>query len=220
MTGVVVAVVAAVLAAMFLTRGGGQAAALPSDLVTTFQPGELTHVPNACDVVPQTTVQDYLPGKPKVAAPQEPYGGLGSDCFWTIDKPPLYRLLNLLVLAYKPSGLASGDGSATNAAIDQYNQQLQSMEHPGQKAYIPKDTPVKILNNVGNAAFSALQVFKTNGDTTYVATVEIRFHNVLVTAAMNGMAGHTTKGSYGPITPAELQAAAQAFAEAALASLH
>lgn len=219
MAGGVVVVIAAVLATVFLTRGGGQAAALPTDLVTQFQPGELQQVPVACDTVTQGSVHQFLPGKVKVATPQEPYGKLGSQCFWTVDSPPVYRLLDLSLLAYKPSGLASGDGSATNNAIDQYRQQLKGMQHPGKKSITPKGTPVKVLKGVGNEAFSALQEFKTSNGTTYVATVEIRFHNVIVSAEMNGLDGVTKKGSYGPITTSQLQAAALAFAESALAAL-
>jgi hypothetical protein len=219
MAGGVVVVIAAVLATMFLTRGGGQAVTISGDLVTTFQPGELQQVPNSCDVVPQATVQQYLPGKVKVASPQQPNGKLGSGCYWTVDSPPVYRLLELNLLASKPSGLASGDGSATNAAIDEYTSQLANLQHPSKKAVAPKGTSVTVLHGVGNEAFSVLQQFKTSDGTTYVATVEIRFHNVIVTAAMNGMVGVTSKGKYGPITTSQLQAAALAFAESALTSL-
>jgi hypothetical protein len=215
MAGGVVVVIAAVLATVFLSRGGGQTANLSLGLVTTLQPGELGQVPDSCEVVPQATVQEYLPGKVKVGTPQDPYGQLGSQCFWTIDSPPVYRLLDLNLLAYKPSGLASGDGSATNNATDQYSGQLKSMRDQEKKG-----TSVTNLPSLGNEAFMALQVFKTGDTTTDVATVEIRFHNVIITAAMNGMAGVTKKGSYGPIAPSELEAAAKAFAEAALASLH
>jgi hypothetical protein len=221
MVGGVVFVVAVVLAAVLLTRGGnGQSASISGNLVTTFQPGELKVVPNSCDVVPQGTVQEYLPGKVKMAAPQPVYGQLGSGCFWTVDSPPVYRLLELNMEAYSPSGLATGDGSATNAAIDAYNLELQGLQHPAKKGYVPKGTTVAVLTGVGNEAFKALQVFKVGDATTDVATVEIRFHNVIVVAAMNGMVGHTSKGSYGPVSATQLEAAAHAFAESALASLH
>jgi hypothetical protein len=220
MAGGVVVVIAAVLATVFLTRGTGQTVNISAGLVTTFQRGELDQVPNACAIVPQATVQEYLPGKVKVAQPQAVYGKLGSGCFWTVDSPPVYRLLDLTMQAYQPSGLASGDGSATNNAIDQYATQLQAMEHPGKKSLSPKGTSVNILSDTGNEAFSALQVFKTGAATTDVATVEIRFHNVIITASMNGLAGTTSKGTYGPVVQSQLEAAAKSFAESALASLH
>jgi hypothetical protein len=222
MAGAVVVVIAAILATVLINRGGGQTANISTGLVNSFQPGELSQVPNACAVVPQATVQQYLPGKVKVGSPQNPYGALGSQCFWTVDSPPVYRLLDLNLLACKYSGLASGDGSATNSAIDQYDAQLQSIQHPAKKTSAVNEptTTVTVLNNIGNQAFGVLQVYKSGGNTTTVATVEIRFHNVLVTAEMNGLDGVTKKGDYGPVTASELQAAALAFAQSALASLH
>jgi hypothetical protein len=219
--GGLVAVVAivAVLGTMLFSHGG-QSATISDNLVTTFQPGELQAVPNSCDVMTATTVQQYLPGKVKIASPLPVDGKLESGCFWTVDSPPVYRLLDLNLEAYKYSGLATGDGSATDAAIDAYSEQLESFQHPGKGSYTPKGSSVTVLNSIGNEAFSSLQVFKTSNATTDVATVIIRFHNVIISAAMNGMAGHTSKGSYGPVVPSQLEAAALAFAESALASLH
>jgi hypothetical protein len=213
---VAIVAIAAVLATMLLNPGG-QTAAISDDLVTTFQPGELQQVPNSCDVITTATVQQYLPGKVKVAAPLPVDGKLESGCYWTVSKPPFLRLLNLNLEAYKYSGLASGDGSATDAAIDAYAEQLQSLQHPGKKSYTPKGSSTTILNNIGNQAFSSLQVFKTTTGITDVATVIIRFHNVIISAEMNGIDG-TPKG--GPVVPSQLEAAALAFAESALASLH
>jgi hypothetical protein len=220
--GAVIVVVAAVLLSLFLTRSSGQSVSISGDLITKFQPGELQQVPDSCQVVTQNIVSQYLPGKVKIGTSQEPYGNLGSQCFWTVDSPPVYRLLDLTLRAYPPYGLAVGDGSATDYAIDQYSSELQTLQRQEKQAATatsPKTT-VTVLSSLGNEAFSALQVYKNGGATTDVATVEIRFHNVIVTAAMSGMAGHTVKGEYGPLTPSQLEAAAKAFAESALASLH
>src|SRR6266568_5153976 len=68
--GGAVVVVGAVLAVVLLTGGRpGPASVTPGALITTFQPGELRQVPNACHVVPPATVAQYLPGTPKVASP-------------------------------------------------------------------------------------------------------------------------------------------------------
>ena len=75
-------------------------------------------MPDACRAVPGATVQQYLPGKAEVASPLPVNGSAGSACNWTIDKPPLYRLMELSIHAYAPNGLASGNGSATFAATD------------------------------------------------------------------------------------------------------
>ncbi|HEY1003169.1 MAG TPA: hypothetical protein VGD83_26355, partial [Streptosporangiaceae bacterium] len=65
--GGAIVVVGAVLAVIVLTGGQpGPASVTPGALITTFQPGELRQVPNACRVVPPATVAQYLPGTPKV----------------------------------------------------------------------------------------------------------------------------------------------------------
>ena len=217
--GGVIVLIAAV-GGYFATRGSGNTAVLTGGLVTSFQKGELQQVPNACTVVSSGIVQQYLPGKVKVAAPQAIDGKLGSGCYWTVDKAPTYRLLELNLLAYAPSGLAAGDGSATENAIGNYAQQLQDMQTPTKKSYAPKAT-VTVLSNLGNQAFSAMQVFHPAGATTDVASVVIRYHNVIVQAIMNapGAVEHTKKGIYQPAVVSQLQAAALAFAQAAEAAL-
>ena len=217
--GGAVVVVGAVLAVVLLTGGRpGPASVTPGELITTFQPGELRQVPNACHVVPAATVAQYLPGTPKVASPLPVNGSLGSACNWTVDKPPLYRLMQVNLNAYAPNGLASGNGSATRAATDAYDLALQDLQAP------PKNSPsaratVQVLAGFGDQAFSALQVFHVGGAVTDVATVMVRYHNVLVTVTLNGLE-HSNKGQYGPVSRPELAAAAMAFARAAEASLH
>ncbi len=217
--GGVVVVVGAVLAVVLLTGGRpAPASVTPGELITTFQPGELRQVPNACHVVPAATVAQYLPGTPKVASPLPVNGSLGSACNWTVDKPPLYRLMQVNLNAYAPNGLASGNGSATRAATDAYDLALQDLQAP------PKNSPsaratVQVLSGFGNQAFSALQVFHVGGAVTDVATVMVRYHNVVVTVTLNGLE-HSNKGNYGPVSKPQLAAAAMAFARAAEASLH
>ncbi len=219
MAGGLVVVVATVLTVVLLTASQpGPAAVTPGALITTFQPGELSQVPDACNVVPGVTVQRYLPGKAKVASPLPVNGSAESACNWTVDKPPVYRLMELNLLAYAPNGLASGDGSATFAAIDAYDLALQDMQAPPKDSPAPRAT-VRTLPGLGNQAFSAMQVFRVGGAVTDVATVMVRFHNVVVTVALNGLE-HSNQGSYGPVSQSQLTAAALAFAQAAEASLH
>ena len=200
-----------------LGGGSGPAQVVPNALITSFLPGEFQQVPNACDAVPAATVQQFLPGKVKVAAPLPVDGSAESACNWSIDQAPVYRLLELNLLAYAPNGLASGNGSATSAAIDAYASALQGTEHP------PKDSPdpratVRLLSGLGDEGFSSLQVFREGGAVTDVATVVVRYHNVIVTVTVNGLQ-HSNRGHYGPVSPARLSAAALAFAEAAEARL-
>ena len=217
--GGAVVVVGAVLAVVLLTGGRpGPASVTPGALITTFQPGELRQVPNACHVVPPATVAQYLPGTPKVASPLPVNGSAGSACNWTVDKPPLYRLMQVSMNAYAPDGLASGNGSATRAATDAYDLALQELQAP------PKHSPssratVQVLSGFGDQAFSALQVFHVGGAVTDVATVMVRYHNVIVTVKLNGLE-RSNKGNYGPVSKPQLAAAAMAFARAAEASLH
>jgi hypothetical protein len=218
MAGSLVVVAGAVLAVVLLAgHQPGPATVTPGSLITTFQPGELKQVPGACNAVPSATVQQYLPGKAKVASPLPVNGSAESACNWTVDKPPVYRLMELNMLAYAPNGLASGDGSATFAAIDAYDLALQEMQAPPKHSPAPRAT-VRTLSGFGNQAFSATQVFRVGGAVTDVATVMVRYHNVVVTVTLNGLA-HSNRGSYGPVSPSQLSSAALAFAQAAENSL-
>jgi len=210
-------IAAATVVGLVLSGGPGPAPVVPNALITSFLPGELQQVPDACDSVPAGTVQQFLPGKVKVAAPLPVGGSAESACNWSIDRAPVYRLIELNVLAYAPNGLASGNGSATSAAIDAYASSLQDTEHPPKGSPDPRGT-VTLLSGLGNEAFSALQVFRVGGAVTDVATVMVRYHNVIVTVTVNGLQ-HSNRGDYGPVAKAQLSAAALAFAEAAEARL-
>lgn len=220
MTGGLAVVAGTVLAVVLLVGGGpGPAAVTPGALITTFQLGELRQVPDACRSVPVSTVQQYLPGKAKVTAPLQVNGTAESACNWTIDKAPVYRLVELNMLAYAPNGLASGDGSATFAAMDAYGSALRNMQTPPKRSPAPTKAAVTILSGFGNQAFRAMQVFHVGGAITDVATVVVRYHNAVVTVTLNGLE-HSNRGSYGPVSQSQLSAAALAFAQAAEAALH
>ncbi len=219
MVGGVVVVVAAVLTTVLFTASRpGPAAVTPGALITTFQPGELRQVPDACRVVPSVTVQRYLPGQARLASPLPVNGSAESACNWTIDRPPVYRLMEVNMLAYAPDGLASGDGSATFAATDGYDLALRNMQAPPRHSPAPPAT-VRILSGLGSQAFSATQVFRVGGAVTDMATVMVRYRNVVVTVTLNGLE-HSNHGSYGPVSLSQLSAGALAFAQAAEASLH
>lgn len=216
--GLVVAAGVAIAVVLLLPGGPGPAAVTPGTLITTFQPGELRQVPNACGAVPAATVRQYLPGKVGQSAPLPVNGAAESACNWTVDQPPVYRLMELNMLAYAPNGLASGDGSATFAAIDAYDSTLQGIADPPKNSPDPRAT-VTPVPGFGNQASSAMQVFHAGGAITDVATVLVRYHNVVVTVTLDGLE-HSNRGSYGPVSQSALSAAALAFARAAEASLH
>ncbi|MGC2009281.1 hypothetical protein, partial [Trebonia sp.] len=211
--GGALAVVIAVVV-YFLTAGGSGSANLGfGSLVTTFLPGELQKVPNACQSVPGGTLTQYLPGQLKVAAPPLNTGPQ-SECTWTLDKPPVYRVLEVNMQAYSPSGLAPGDGSATFAAEYAYAQDESAKQDPGPKSGQPKATITDLPGMPGGndtVAFEAAQVFNAGGATTDVTTVYVRYRNVIVTVVMNGL-DHANKGNYGPASPSQLSTAAETVA--------
>src|SRR5215813_1183093 len=129
----------------------------PESLVTTFQRGELKTVPSACSAVTAATLNQYLPGQRRVVTPKSLYGSAQSLCDWTLDAKPLYRVLQVTVRAYAPSGLASGNGSATFAAKDAYQQAGLQKTHPPKATHLPRATVVK-LPGLGSSALAALQV--------------------------------------------------------------
>jgi hypothetical protein len=209
------AVVIAVAVYFIVGNGSGNPAGVGlNSLITSFLPGEIQQVPNACDTVSSATLGQYLPGQTRVAVPPL-NSGLNTQCTWTLDKAPLYRVLEVNLEAYTPSGLASGDGSATFAAIDAYAEDEQLKQDPGAHSGQPKAAVSDLSGMPGGndtVAFQATQVFNVNGATTDVATVVVRYRNVIITVVMNGL-NHSNAGNYGPVSQSELSTAAQTVAQ-------
>ncbi|HTZ26347.1 MAG TPA: hypothetical protein VMC83_20305 [Streptosporangiaceae bacterium] len=196
-------------------QGKPASASHGSQFVTTFQPGEFHSVPNACGAVSSATISQFLPGK--VARVSQALGSsVQSQCTWTLDAKPDFRVLTVTSQAYSPSLLASGDGSATFSAIDAYGNELQNLEHPGKKT----KTPVAQIGTVvglGSTAFSALQVFhQGGGNITDEVTIVVRDHNALIIVTMQGQ---QHGGGFGPVPVATLRAGALAAAHEAIARL-
>jgi hypothetical protein len=213
------AAIVALIVAGLVVLGGGQrpAARQAAAFVTTFQPGELRTVPGACTAVSTATLDQYLPGHRRVVAPRPLYGGAQSLCSWTLDAPPLYRVLEAAVRAYAPSGLATGNGSATSAAIDAYQQAAQAMRHPLKATHLPPATVTK-LHGLGSAAFIALQAVPAQGDPADLETVVARDRNVVVTVVLQGPSRRL--GRYGAAPLSELQSGAIAAAKDIVSRLH
>jgi hypothetical protein len=210
------AVVVAVLI-YFLIPGGsaGPANLGLGSLVTSFLPGELQQVPNACESVPDGMLGQYLPGQLKVAAPPLNTGA-NSQCTWTLDKSPMYRVLEVQMQAYSPNALVtSGDGSATFAAEYAYSEAESAKQQPGPRSGQPKaaiaDLP-GLPGGTDTSGFEAAQVFNVNGAVSDVATVVVRYRNVLLTVVLNGL-DHANKGNYGPVVMGDLSSAAQTVAQ-------
>jgi hypothetical protein len=212
---VVVAVIAG--GTLFLLNRKNNPAPLPGQIVTSFLPGEFQTVPNACSAVSTSTLDTYLPGQRVKVVPSSLDGNSDSLCDWTLDARPLYRLLDVEAQAYAPNGLASGNGSATFAAIDAYQQAVAEKANPPKASHLPKAS-VTTIHGLGTAAFSAFQVSTIGGDDTDLLTVVVRDRNVLITVMLEGL-DHSSTGGYGPVSVSQLRTGALAAARDILAKV-
>ena len=93
--GAAVAVVLIVVAVVVKLNGHQPAPVSNGGFVTTFQRGEFKTVPNSCTAVTSATLGQYLPGKRRMVAPRSLNGSAQSLCNWTLDVPPMYRVLEV-----------------------------------------------------------------------------------------------------------------------------
>src|SRR5205814_953878 len=84
--------------------------------------------------------------------------------------------------------IMGGGGSATSAATDAYQLARQELRTPPKNAPAATRAAVRELTGFGDAAFTAQQVFHVGGAVTDVATVMVRYRNVVVTVTLNGLA--------------------------------
>ena len=195
-----VAVVVIALAVYFLTGSSGNSANLGlGSLVTQFLPGEVQTVPDACGTVPNATLSQYLPDSPKQAAPPL-NSGTDSQCSWTMDDAPTYRVLEVQVEAYTPSALVAnsngtglvpeGNGSATYAAEAAFASDDYNLVNPAAKSGQPAAKVAEISGmpgGNGTSAFSATQVLSRDGAIFDEASVYVRYRNVIIIAVMEGL---------------------------------
>jgi hypothetical protein len=217
--GAVVAVAAIAVAALWATNTwpfpAKSVAVVGPPLVTTFQPGEFRSVPNACDAVSPALISQYLPGK--VAQVSQALGSTTqSQCTWTLDHRPDFRVLMVSSQAYAPSLLASGDGSATASATDAYEQLLQGLRNPPKSSHQPR-AQLGAAVGLGRYAFTALQSFRVVGAPTDKVTVVVRDRNVLINVTMQAQ---QHGNGFQPVPVATLRAAALAAVHEVLAGLH
>ena len=222
--GGAVAVVIAVAVYFFgFNSSNGSANLGLGSLVTTFLPGEVQSVPDACNAVPTASLNKYLPGTTKQAAPPL-NSGTNTECTWTLDSAPTYRVLEVQIVAYTPSALVAnpngsglvpaGNGSATYAAEAAFASSEYTLETPAAKSGQPKATVVSLSGMPGGndtSAFSATQVFAKNGQTD-VATVYVRYRNVIITTVVQGLDEPSGAKKYGPVSMSDLTTAATTVA--------
>ena len=213
--GVIVLAVLALWATNTWPFASSRPAPVSSGLVTTFQKGEFRSVPNACGAISSTLLGQYLPGKVNRVS-QSAGSATQSQCTWTLDTKPDFRVLTVGSQAYSPNLLATGNGSATFSAIDAYGELMQGLQNPPKKSKLPK-AQMGTAVGLGSVAFTALQVFHVGGAVTDEVTVVARERNVIVDVTMQGQ---ERGGGFGPVPDATLRAAALAAAHEVLAGLH
>ncbi len=207
------AVVVAVAVAVGLLITNQHKPAPASDFITTLQPGEFRAVPGACTAVSAATLRQYLPGKPKVL--QSIAGSAQSQCSFTVDVRPLFRVLEVTSQAFQPRVLAAGNGSATYNAIYSYLQLENGLASPPRKSPEPKARITQIAG-LGQAGLSALQVSRAGGARMDLVTVLVRDRNAVLTITMQGQASGS---GYGPESVSQLRAGALAVARQVLAGV-
>ncbi|HTP17891.1 MAG TPA: hypothetical protein VMK13_18925 [Streptosporangiaceae bacterium] len=204
----------ALAAASVIWLISGPAPAKHGSYVNTLQRGEFSSVPDACRSVSAATLRQYLPGARKVI--QSISARTQSQCSFTADERPLFRVLEVTMQAYQPSALAPGNGSATENAVNGYFQARDHLSDPPGNTHLPAPA-VSPLAGLGQAAFSAVQVFRSGSDTSDLITVTIRDRNTLITVTLQGLA--TRGGGYGPVSVAGLRAGALSAGREVLAGV-
>jgi hypothetical protein len=174
---IVVCVIGAVTAVL-ATRSSPK----PQLYVTSLQPGEFKSVPSACSSVSASVLDQYLPGSGRKTTNQFS-GTTQSECSFTVDAKPVFRLLEVTAQAYQPLAAASGDGSASANAKDNLAEVKENLVDPGKKSPL---SPARItpLTGLGQQAFAASQRETVGDIVSNLVTVVVLDRNVLITVQM------------------------------------
>jgi hypothetical protein len=185
-----------------------------SRFVTTLQKGELRAVPDACKVVGAAALRQLMGGAPKMIQPQR--GQAQSECSYTVDAKPTFRVVNVDLQVMQANLVAVGNGSATADARYSFAQQRTQLAKPSKRTSQPPAT-ITSVPGLGDQAFSAVQAFRPDGTTakaaTDLVTVVARYRNVLITVSFQGQNGQ----GFGPVSVVALRSAALNVAHTALA---
>ncbi|HEY6479732.1 MAG TPA: hypothetical protein VIZ00_06880, partial [Streptosporangiaceae bacterium] len=205
------AVVLAVAVAAFLAIRALPKHQPAPTFITTLQPGEFATVPAACNSVGPALLSSYLPGHVTKVNPAGTSASF-SQCSFTVDTKPLFRVLNVTAQAYQPSAVAAGNGSATANAVDNFVIDEQTLRTPGKHSAVPP-AQVTLITGLGTEAFRAVQVIHTRAAVNDVVTVTARQRNLVVTVAFQAQASGS---GYGPVDVGTVEAGALAVARAVL----
>jgi hypothetical protein len=137
-----------------------------------------------------------------------------SQCSFTIDAKPVFRLLEVTAVAYQPFAAASGNGSASANARDNLAVARAGLAAPPKRSPL---SPAQItpLAKLGQQAFAAYQHETAGNIVSDIETVVVLERNVLITVELSaqGSAG------FSPTPVATLQAGATAAASDVLAKV-
>lgn len=190
-----------------------QSPAPKSHWYSGWQKGELSTVPDACKVVSTGALQKYLGGTPSHFQPFD--DPAQSQCTYTVDKKPNFKVMNVAVQAYRWSLVVGGNGSATANAASSFAGTRRFLVSP------PKHTPEPVakispVSGLGTEAISAQQVFRVSGGAvTDRVTILARYRNVIINVYLQAQAN----GGFGPVSVPSLQAGALAVARVVLADV-
>jgi hypothetical protein len=200
--------IAVIIAGVAAIRGLHKPASR-AGFITTLQAGEFRSVPRACTSVSAALLSQSLPGKTRKVTPASTSGAT-SQCSFSVDSKPVFRVLEVTMQAYQPSAVPAGDGSATANAKDAFVVTQLRLAHPAKKSPLPP-AQMAAIPGLGQQALSALQVIHAGPVTTDLVTVLSRDHNVVVTVSLQAQA---TGSGFGPVSATDLHAEAVAVARA------
>jgi hypothetical protein len=203
------AIVACVIAAVVI-EAVTQHTPVKLPYVTSLQPGEFKSAPNTCTAVSPAVLSAFVPGAGQPVSTS--LSGTDSQCTFTVDRKPNFLVLAVSAQSYQPFAAASGDGSASDNALDQFGQAQQTLAHPPKKSPLPPAT-ITLLAGLGKQAFMAVALEHVGHIRDDVVTVMALYRNVIVTAQLTGQ----DSGGFGPVSLTTLEAGAQAAAKSVLA---
>ena len=185
----------------------------PSLYVTSLEKGEFTSVPSACSSVSAAVLAQYVPGPGRKTTNQFATA-THSQCSFTIDAKPVFRLLEVSAQAYQPFAAASGDGSASANAKDSLLVYRAGFASPVKHSLL---SPAQIipLPKLGQQAFAAAQHEGAGGIVSDVVTVVVLERNVLITVELSAQ----ESGGFSQTAVGTLQAGAMAAAQDVLSKV-
>ncbi len=183
-----------------------------SRFVTSLQKGEFGAVPDACKVVGAAALRQLMSGTPKQIQPQQSQAE--SECTYTVDAKPTFRVVNIDLQASQANLVAVGNGSATANARYTFALQRDRLAKPPKRSPQPPAT-IAAVPGLGDQAFSAVQAFRAKAAkaATDLVTIVVLYRNVLITVSFEGQNG----GGFGPVSVVGLRSGALNVAHAALA---